>query len=63
MPVLVLESSASRSGAHRDELVGSIPEVTAAEVADPQAATVAPQLVAWIRVLGLGRPDLYPPTR
>jgi len=62
VPVLVLESPASLSGAHRQELVSSIPDVTAAEVADPYAATVAPQLVAWIRALDLGRPDLDPPT-
>lgn len=62
VPVLVLESPASLSGAHRHELVSRIPDVTAAEVADPHAATVAPQLVAWIRALDLGRPDLDPPT-
>lgn len=52
VPVLVLESPASLSGAHRHELVELIPEVRWSTMDDPAAAAVAPDLVAWARSLG-----------
>ena len=52
VPVLVLESPASASGAHRHELVDLIAEVTVSTIEDPAPATVAPNLVAWVHALG-----------
>lgn len=55
VPVLVVESPASRSGVHRDELVDLVPDATVAIVDDASPTTVAPHLVAWVRsIAGAG---------